>query len=161
MFDRVDLSFFTTTGHWRIEGSDLILNSNSDSSTLPTVDVRLDTAHNLKVSTFRFYDIYNDSVASWSVDYPDGTSADLGSHMRDHIFEWSEDMMKVKSLKFVFTGYGHWKYSSTDGLNHNVSVHFAPLRRAIFFENAIFKIHSDTLIDSSRKRIYYFIKNGN
>jgi hypothetical protein len=157
--DHIDQRFYITKGQWDLRGNQIILSSSKESEVYDLVKIVFDTTENLRYSKFRFYDIYEDSIGSGPIMYPDSSEVTKGGGGRkSDFYSFGEDMTKVKSLEFTFYGYGSWKYVSKDSFNHDMIIRFIPVFKPNAFDKAPFKIRGNLLIETFKKRKYKFRK---
>ncbi len=157
--DHSDQHFFISKGTWTFSKRTLTLASSKDSLIYDLVKVQFDTSKKLEYSSFKFYDLYNDSVAIGMVYYPDGSSATCEIEGKD-CYSWSEDLRKIDSLDFEFYGYHPWRVISKSKKNGDVTVHLIPEYKTGFYVNAKFKMKRKKIIDTQRHRIFIKIKSG-
>ncbi len=119
--DHPDQRFYFTTGHFYLDRKNLLLTSNSDSLVYDATKSNIEATKE-KYSEFTFNDIYNDSVGAGYVILPDSSTFISGFDNKKDIYHFGWDMTKANSLEFFFYGYGHWKYSTSDKLNYNITV---------------------------------------
>lgn len=157
--DHINQRFYITKGQWDLLGSQIILTSSKDSQAYDLVKIVYDTTHNLKYSRFRFFDIYEDSIGSGPILYPDSTQfVKGGAGRKADFYSFGEDMTKTGSLEFIFYGYGPWKYVPEDTIHHDMIIHFMPVFKPNVFDKTAFNIHGRTLVEPAIKRAYKFRK---
>jgi hypothetical protein len=153
-----ELLNYITQGRWRLHKNSLVLDSDDDSLPNSQSEMRFDTSKNLTYSTFRFYDIYGDSVDAAYVVYPDGSQFIRGFDLKFGFYRFSADMLKTKSVKFVFFGYKDWEFVNADNLNHNVNVVLKPIYRPGIFQHSTFKVKRKELVEIIDSKKYKFKK---
>ncbi|MEO8116831.1 MAG: hypothetical protein ABI653_04225 [Bacteroidota bacterium] len=155
--DHIDQRFYFTTGNFYLNGRKLQLTSISDSIIYNATNVKL-TKSKEDYSEFEFYDIYNDSVGAGYIILPDSSTVIPGFDNKKNFYRFSEDITKIKSLEFVFYGYGHWKYSADDNSNYTINVQFIPVFKPNIFNKTLFKVRGNTIIQKIYMKRFKFQK---
>lgn len=151
--------FYITTGIWKINGTEITLNSKEDSTYNLDPLVIKKPLMDSTFSIFRFYDILKDSVGFMYVTYPNSREYSQGSDMGDRIFDWTENMSSTEYLEFHFVNYASWRYSS-EGRNYNFDVYLKPIYKASLFIDEKFFLEGDTLTRSSNFKKYVYLKDS-
>lgn len=154
--DHINQRFFITNGQWDLLGKQIILSSSKDSLIYDLVKIVYDTTQNLRYSKFNFFDIYEDSIGSGPIMYPDSSLLITGAEGKNEFYSFCEDMTRINSLEFTFYGYGPWNYVPKDSFHHNLIVHFIPVFKPNVFDKTPFKIRSNLLIEINKNHKYKF-----
>jgi len=157
--DILRLDYFTTNGSWKNLGDTIILESRNDSIDHKPAIMTYDTINNNGYSIFNFSDIYQDSIASWEVLYPDGKRMSNGTTDQGAaIYQWEENMKKNKFVEFDFSGYPNFRYFPPDSNVYKVNIKLLPKYIPDYFKNTILIRKNDTLIWNTKSESRFFVR---